>query len=165
MEIEVNQATLEEHPVLQNLARFYIYDLSEFQGRRCPENGLFEDEDYIRFWQHPGHFPFLVRCGGELAGFALVEPGGKASGIDQNLAEFFILRKFRHRGVADSAAISIFERFPGRWEVMALANNPPAVGFWDRLVPALTDGQFERTQEHHSVAMVVYRFSNARRQA
>ena len=69
MNIEITEAKREEQPIIQNLARFYIYDLSEFQDRKCPDNGLFEDEDYRRYWAQPGHFPYVVKCQGELAGF------------------------------------------------------------------------------------------------
>ncbi len=102
MNIEITKATREEQAIIQNLARFYIYDLSEFQERKCPDDGLFEDEDYGRYWTVPGHFPLLVTCRNELAGFVFVEEGGSSTDIDYNIAEFFIVRKFRRKGVARS---------------------------------------------------------------
>lgn len=86
MHIEIIEATKEEQAIIQNLARFYIYDLSEFQARKCPDNGLFEDEDYGRYWTEPGHFPFLVTCQSELVGFVFVEGGGSSASIDYHIA-------------------------------------------------------------------------------
>ncbi len=100
MQIEITEATNDTKPIIQNLARFYIYDLSEFQDRKCPDNGLFEDEDYSRYWTTPGNFPYLVICQHELAGFVFVEEGGSSADIDYHIAEFFIVRKFRRKGVA-----------------------------------------------------------------
>jgi predicted acetyltransferase len=101
--IKINKAKLAEKPILQNLARFYIHDLSQFQKRKCPDNGLFEDEDYIRYWEG-GNSAFLIRCDDELAGFALVDKGGSSEDIDHQIGEFFILRKFRGEGFARKSA-------------------------------------------------------------
>ena len=160
MNIEITEATREEKPIIQNLARFYIYDLSEFQERKCPDNGLFEDEDYIRYWTQPGHFAYLVKCQGELAGFVFIAKGGSSADIEYHIAEFFIVRKFRGKGVAKVVARDMFERFPGKWEVMAIARNTPAIKFWEKTIHEYTQGRYTRSSEFHDCAMEVIRFSN-----
>jgi len=163
MNIEITEATREEQPIIQNLARFYIYDLSEFQQRKCPDDGLFEDEDYGRYWTEPGHFPFLVTCRNELAGFVFVEEGGSSADIDYNIAEFFIVRKFRGKGVARFVARGIFQKFHGNWEVMAIAENTPAIAFWKKTIDESTQGHYTTLSEVHECAMEVMRFSNTRK--
>ncbi len=158
MNIEITEATKEAKPIIQNLARFYIYDLSEFQERKCPDNGLFEDEDYIRYWTKPGHFPYLVTCQDELAGFVFVEEGGSSADIDYHIAEFFIVRKFRGKGVARFVARDMFHRFPGSWEVMAIARNAPAIKFWKKTINEYTQGRYTISSEFHETAMEVIRF-------
>ena len=163
MNIEITEATREEQSIIQNLARFYIYDLSEFQARKCPDDGLFEDEDYSRYWTTPGHFAYLVKCQNELAGFAFVEEGGSSTDIDYNIAEFFIVRKFRGKGVARFVAREIFQRFHGNWEVMAIARNATAIAFWKKTIDEYTQGHYTASSEVHGCAMEVMRFSNTRK--
>jgi predicted acetyltransferase len=160
MNIDIIEATLEHKPIIQNLARFYIYDLSEFQERKCPDNGLFEDEDYIRYWTKKGHFPFLVKYRDELVGFVLIDQGGSSPDIDYNIAEFFILRKFRGREVAKFVAREMFNRFQGNWEVMAISRNFPAVRFWEKTIQEYTNGRCKKSSEFHNCEMEVIRFSN-----
>jgi DNA-binding response OmpR family regulator/predicted acetyltransferase len=165
MDISITEATKEEKSIIQNLARFYIYDLSEFQARKCPDNGLFEDEDYSRYWTQPGHFPYLVRCQDELAGFVFVEEGGSSADIDYHIAEFFIVRKFRGKGVARFVARDIFQRFHGKWEVMAISQNVPAITFWEKIINEYTQGNYARSSEIHGCEMEVFRFPIAESEA
>ncbi len=160
MDTQIFEASKEDKQIIQNLARFYIYDLSEFQGRKCPDNGLFEDEDYTRYWTKAGHFPFLVKCQNELAGFVFVEEGGSSPDIDFHMAEFFIVRKFRGKGVARIVAKEIFQRFSGNWEVMAISHNYLAIKFWENTISEYVQGRFTKSSEFHDTEMEVIRFSN-----
>jgi len=160
LKVEITEATEKEKPIIQNLARFYIYDLSEFQERKCPDNGLFEDEDYIRFWTKPGHYPHLIKCQGELAGFVFVEEGGSSANIDYHISEFFVIRKFRGRGISRFVVSKIFQKFSGNWEVMAISRNAPAIKFWEKTIAEYTQGQYTKSSEFYDTAMEVIRFSN-----
>jgi predicted acetyltransferase len=33
------------------------------------------------------------------------------------MSEFFVLRKYRRQGIGRTAAVELFERFPGPWRV------------------------------------------------
>jgi predicted acetyltransferase len=50
------------------------------------------------------------------------------------MAEFFILRKHRGRGVGRLAAESIFSRQPGIWEVAVARKNAQAREFWRKTI-------------------------------
>lgn len=160
LKVEIRKAGIEDKPIIQNLARFYIHDLSEYQKRKCPDNGLFEDEDYIRYWTEDGFSPYLIKCENELAGFALIDRGGSSEQIDHQIGEFFILRKFRGDGIAYRAAREIFSKHPGNWEVMAIKDNIPAIKFWERTIAEISKGEYRKTSEFHHTDMEVFRFSN-----
>lgn len=160
MDIKIVIASKADKELIQNLARFYVYDLSEFQKRKCPENGLFEDEDYTIYWTEDEYTPFIVKCNQELAGFALVDKGGSSKNIDFHIGEFFIVRKFRRKGVAMTVAKEIFSKHPGNWEVMAISNNLPAIEFWEKCIERYSKGAFSKSLEFHGTEMVVYRFSS-----
>ena len=77
------------------------------------------------------------------------------------MGEFFVLRKFRRRGVGKQAAHRLFARHPGRWEVRELPSNMPAQGFWRRIIADYTQGDFSEAQEWfetYGAEFVVQRF-------
>ena len=77
------------------------------------------------------------------AGFAKVVRETQASRrSDFRMAEFFIAREHRRRGVGRSAVRLILDRFAGRWEIVEYTRNPGAVQFWRRVVAAYTHGDY-----------------------
>ena len=59
------------------------------------------------------------------------------------MAEFFVLRGERRRGIGRAAALALFERFGGRWEVAQLRDNGPARAFWRTVITEYTGGRYE----------------------
>jgi len=49
-----------------------------------------------------------------------------------DVAEFFVLRGLRGRGIGRSAAHALFRAFPAAWEVRVRRTNVAALGFWSR---------------------------------
>src|SRR5690606_11754215 len=103
-----------------------------------------------RYWTEPGRYPFLIRVDRKLAGFVLVRRGtyfpelqAASAELPYMVAEFFILRKYRRRGVGAYAAREVFDRFPGRWEVAEMPENTAAQAFWRRVIGEYTGGRYE----------------------
>ncbi len=130
--IEVLAATPEEQPVLANLLELYVYDFSELLGLEIGEDGRFGYPQLSLYWSEPARYPFLVRVDGELAGFVLVKKGEGVAGrrVVSDVAEFFVLRAYRRRGVGTRVAHDVWRRFPGQWEVRVMEENPSALQFW-----------------------------------
>lgn len=96
--IQLLPATEVDYPVVQNLSGYYIYDFTEYLGWPCPESGRFGGCDAMfAEWQAGKNYPFLIRVDGELAGFAAV--GLETEAQEFSIQEFFIMRKFRRRGI------------------------------------------------------------------
>jgi predicted acetyltransferase len=115
-DVRVSPATAEERPLLERLAQFYIYDFSELD---------------------PDRHPLLIRVGDKIAGFALINTHSHRGGrVERNMAEFFVARKFRRRGVAREAVRQILALYPGRWEVAAAERNATAKAFWPGAIAA-----------------------------
>lgn len=150
MKINIAPATTEQMSVIQNMARFYAYDLSKSCGFyelfdwSFPENGLYEARDFSKYWQ-PNCYPFIIRMDGELAGFALINKIGSAPEVDWNMGEFFIVGKFQGKGIGRQVAFELFNMFPGKWEVMQMPPNLPAIKFWKKVVAEYTSDQFIET--------------------
>lgn len=144
--IELIPATLKKYPIIQNMGRFYVYDMSEYMGSQdgweIPKDGLYECIDFKKYWEVENAFPFLVFYGSELAGFAIIDKKGSDSTIDFNMAQFFILRKFKNKGIGKYVAQECFIRFPGIWEVMVSPGNEGAYRFWRATIKDYTNNNF-----------------------
>jgi predicted acetyltransferase len=134
--VEVIPATPEQAPILANLIELYAHDFSEFHDLDIGEDGRFGYTSLPLYWSEPGRHPFLIRMDGKLAGLALVKRGSRVSGNDAvwDMAEFFVLRGYRRRGVGVRAAHGVLRRFPGLWEVRVMQANVPAQSFWAEAV-------------------------------
>jgi predicted acetyltransferase len=128
--VEVVPATLADKPTILELLQLYMYDFSEFTGTDLADGGRYEHRSFDLYWTDADRHPFLIRADGRLAGMALVW-----SGDPHDMAEFFVLRKYRRTGVGRQAARALFGMFPGEWQVRQMAANTPATAFWRRTIP------------------------------
>ena len=146
MNIELEAAPKSALEVVQNLARFYVYDMSRacghMPGWEVPPDGLYECTDLSRYWTEPNRWPFLIKADGELAGFVLVNKEGSTPDVEWDMGEFFVIAKFQGKGVGRYAALKTFDRFPGTWEVRQMVSNQPAIDFWRRVIESYTHGHF-----------------------
>jgi predicted acetyltransferase len=142
-DIEVTVALAAERPLIEGLFQFYAYDFSELES---PDSADFELEADGRFaaysymdayWREASRAPLIIRRGGRPVGFALIN-AVTHSGLpaDRNMAEFFVMRKHRRRGVASAAVRAILSRYPGRWEIAVAQRNLGARAFWPAAVAA-----------------------------
>jgi predicted acetyltransferase len=122
----------------------YKHDFSEWDGADVDEHGYFGYRYLDHYWTESGRHPFLVRVDRKLGGFALIRERTDA-GTGQaviEMSEFFVLRKYRQRGVGTQIAFQLFDLFPGRWEVAQTAENVTAQRFWRRAIATYTAGNF-----------------------
>ena len=145
MAILVAAARVEERAILENLFELYTYEFSDIVGCDVEDNGRFASRSMALYWQDEWRHPFLFRVAGKLAGFALVHRRSHISGDDDvwDMAEFFVLRKYRHQGVGAGVAARLFELHRGAWEVRQLEANKGATAFWRRAIGDFTGGKFE----------------------
>ena len=150
-------------PIVRRLVQLYIYDLV---GERW---GVEADGTYApprwhrRFWLRDGRHHFIVRVDGRPAGFALVRELPATAGVPtRELAEFFVLRTYRRRGVGTRVARALFARFPGRWELSVLTWNVIARPFWRGVIRRLAVGRaVARSRRQGELTSVVWHFETA----
>ena len=111
------------------------------------EHGSRHEELLARWFRDDRSHPLLILEAGRAAGFALVSrpralPGARET-ADYRLADFFVRRSHRRRGIGQAAASLIFSRFAGRWEIIEAAANGDAVRFWRRTVMEYTHGRYD----------------------
>jgi predicted acetyltransferase len=143
--VQITVAGTEDEGRLKALFELYAYDFSEILGLDVGENGRFEVPPLDAYWMDLRRHAFLIRVDAALAGFALVQERSRLTGAEavNDMAEFFVVRKYRRRGVGEQAAEWLFDRFRGPWEVRQRAENHAATAFWRRAIARYTDGRFD----------------------
>ena len=142
MRVTVHKAKASDLAIVKNLVPYYIYDMSEFMGWATKPDGRHDGCDGIEnYWSDADKQAFILRAGREPAGFVLLLEGGHGTSVDYSFTDFFVLRKFRHRGVGERIAREFFTRFPGRWQVDHLKHNKPAAIFWRKVIGRYTRGK------------------------
>lgn len=134
MQIEVVRAADDDQTVVRRLLQLYHYDFSEFDDCDVNSHGEYLHRYFDEYWMDPDREALLFRVDGAWAGLALL-----FTGEPHDIAEFFVMRKFRRRGVGRYAAARIFERHPGDWTVRQQLANRAATTFWRRAIPYVFD--------------------------
>jgi predicted acetyltransferase len=148
--LQLIEATKEHRNVLRALFDLYAHDFSPMTGADVQADGRYTPNDFLTGWwdAHGEVFhPFLLKVDGQWAGFAWVEEGSyiEPDNDDVNhwlMEEFFIVRKYRGKGVGEWFARALFERFPGTWEVGEMHPNMDAQRFW-RMVIGRYAGEYD----------------------
>jgi predicted acetyltransferase len=135
-DIELIPARAEQEPIVANLLELYGHDFSEFHDLDLASDGRFGYRDLALYWREPNRHPFLVRVDGKWAGLVLVKRGSEISGNETvwDMAEFFVVRGYRRRGIGTELAHQVWRQFPGRWEVRVMPSNHSAYLFWERAI-------------------------------
>ncbi len=145
MKIAIKKVPIEQKQVLRNLMELYQYDFSELSGDDVNEHGLFDYRYLDLYWIEEKREPFIILVDNNIAGFVLVN-GHLVHSTNPNtkaLAEFFILRKYRRRGIGKEVAQQIFSKHTGPWEVTVNDFNTRAFHFWKTTIAAYTKGDYQ----------------------
>ncbi len=150
-EITFSPALIADYPIIQNLARFWAYDMSVYfrddPEWKMPDSGLYEAIDLKKYWDTPDAYPFLIHYRNELTGFVIIDKKGSQAQTDFNMAQFYIVRKFTGQGMGRTVAYRCFAQFPGNWEVMVLPGNEGAYRFWRKILQEYSHGTLQESTQ------------------
>lgn len=147
MLIELDALTEADVGLLDNLAQLYLYDFSEFDMSEVRPDGRFTGWiDWSKLFDEGTHHVYLIKVDSSIAGFLSVcedspafrDPKEKVFWMD----EFFVMRRFRGMRVGERVATTMFERFPGTWEIGQIRSNTGAREFWRRVIGRYAGGDF-----------------------
>lgn len=142
--IKIDEATLEQRPVLKRLMQLYLYEFSEFDNSDINNDGLYEYEYLDHYWIEKDRFPFLFYVDGKIAGFVLVNSHShdNKERNTKSIAEFFVMPKYRKKNIGKNVAFHIFDMFPGNWQVCEMESNITAQKFWRKVIAEYTNDNF-----------------------
>ncbi len=154
--IVVTKETMHEQTVLRNLLKMYCYDWSQYNKLEVNADGDFAFEAHASdYWTKAGYHAFLIAVHERWAGFVLFDNDGFIvhNDCDYSMAEFFILHTYRGNGVGRIVATSLFDSFPGKWEIGCHPKNEASVQFWNNVIQSCATGTIE---VRHSCPEYVY---------
>lgn len=134
MEVELSILQQKDRHILANLYPLYLHDLSEYLEMDVDGEGKFDCSPVDLFWKEKNLYPLLIRANHQIAGFILVSgPPYVKPGCDYCIQEFFILKKYRRKGIGMRAANKAFSLFQGKYCLLVISKNEPALHFWRNL--------------------------------
>ena len=142
-DVVLDQATHADALLLSNLLELYIHDLSEVFPVELGPDGRFGYDRLSLYWSEPDRrWAFLVRRHGRPVGFVLVtRTSSPVVDVDAyDVAEFFVLRRYRRSDVGRRAAFLLWNRFPGAWTVRVAETNTGGLAFWRDVIAEYTSG-------------------------
>lgn len=142
MKLEITEASIDEKSVVQSMMELYQHDFSEFDGGDLNDHGYFGYKYLDHYWTEKDKTPLIVRFVGKLTGFVLVNTHSSSAGARFCIAEFFILRKYRRKGIGKKVAHKVLDMFGPLWEVRQTKENTVAHSFWRSVVDEYTNGDY-----------------------
>lgn len=153
-EVSLQRAGPERARAIANLFQLYVHDFTDFWDTRRVEIG--EDGRFPPFpelesyWRDPDRSAWLIRAGGNVAGFVLLNRHSHSGEtLDHAVGEFFVARHYRREGVGRAAALAVIQDRPGLWELAVARRNTGALAFWRGVAAATATGPVEE-QDHRT---------------
>jgi len=162
MEVKLTQAENNEKHILKSLYSLYLHDLSEFtDGLHLSSDGSFEFDSFDLIWDKEGLIPYFIKNETEIVGFVLLlERPFLTKEYDYCINDFFILRKYRRKGVSKSSFRELVEQKQGKTVFVVLETNQPAVSFWRKTLTGLNLPFVEEKKVIDEEECLIFSFEN-----
>ena len=155
MNIELRQALLEDREILSNLLEKYSYEFSQYDNRDVNKLGLYGYE-YLDcyWWTEEKRWAYFIVVDGHTAGFIMINdyPAAPDRKTDFVISEFFVMYKYRRSGVGKQAFFKVLSLHKGTWQLKRHPKNLPSVHFWQKVVDAFTNGNYEFLESYPNTA-------------
>lgn len=145
MSIEIYRVPYDKKHVIRNLLEIYLYDMSEFDDDEdsldLNEAGVYGYKYLDHYWTDEGRYPYIVTADGKIAGFSLIRTV-ETNPLTFEIAEFFILKKYRKLGMGKLLCSKLFCLHEGNWIINTPIKNQTAQHFWRNTVKHASEGIF-----------------------
>jgi predicted acetyltransferase len=148
MTVTLQPVHKQDEKILYNLYSLYLHDLSKYTDNLdIKPDGSFEIDVFASIWETDGLSPYFLYHEDTLIGFfLLLERPFLKKKNDYSINDIFILNKYRGKGFAIEALKEVFQKHKGKYFIIELASNEPAVQFW-KIVYKKLNIQFEEIEQ------------------
>lgn len=166
MNIEIIKVKEEEKEILARLIELYEYDFSEYENSDVSFLGLYGYKYLDHYWIEKRRFPYFIKVDGKFAGFVMVCDHCHVSDDKDTLfmSEFFVMKKYRRKGIGKYAAKKVIDMHPGKWELTVHPNNKASHIFWEATIKEIVGEDFKKylnlENVYDGVLGVAYTFKN-----
>ena len=145
MEIKLEQVTLEGKDVLQRLLQHYLFEESGTDLNETNSDGTFAYEWFDHYFTDKDRDAYFIKemDNDKLLGFVMVNEHLEILKDGHSIAEFMVIPKYRRRGIGKKAAIHIFEKYKGNWEIKPSYGSEKAYLFWENVIREYTGDRFQ----------------------
>ncbi|MCM3620295.1 GNAT family N-acetyltransferase [Sutcliffiella horikoshii] len=135
MTLSLKEATVKDEQTLTNLYSLYLHDLSAYTDSiKLSEEGTFQFDGIPSFWTTEGIRPYFITFHEEIIGFLLLlERPFLKKDNDYGINDLFILNRFKGKGLGKQAIHLLLQQKKGKYFVIELMENEPAVAFWKNI--------------------------------
>ncbi len=139
MSYTIEKVTFIERSTLERLLELYLYEFSSWENTDVNQHGLYGYPYLDYYFTEPKRFAYFIKVDGNLAGFAMVCDYCYVRNDDAFfMAEFFILKKYRNKGIGKLSAIEVIKKHPGSWELTVHPKNTGSHSFWHSVIQAVS---------------------------
>lgn len=148
--VTLEPASLDQYPMIQNMLRFYVYDVSKECGGDLDKGLLLSDDSFFKSFNFKRYFEddtrrvYLIKVCNNVAGFIMLNQVTTDEDSDWNMGEFFIFGKYQGKGIGKQAGEKIWQLHPGKWEVYVIPENGSALIFWENVISNYTGSNFTK---------------------
>lgn len=130
--VELLHTGAEQAELIRNLYQFYAYESSDWEQEDVEVDGRFyiHEEHLARYWQEPQWSANLILVDGFIAGFLLVERSELPALNALELADLFILKRYRRKGIGRAVVSQVLTSGESDWLVRFYDQDETAQAFW-----------------------------------
>lgn len=132
-------ATAADTDVLFHLMQFYYFEASAWSGEALRADGLYDCDraDVEASLYNDPEWARLLWQGEALVGFVLVDQVEVEGRSVPELADLFVLPKYRRQGIAAQVVAALVRPDTGQWLLATYRKDLDAHAFWSRNLPRM----------------------------
>lgn len=137
--LKIIPATLQDATVLFRLMQLYYFEASAWSDEDILPEGLYDCDyaDVEATLREQSYWARLLWLDGKLCGFVLVDDVDFQGRCIQELADLFVLPKFRGKGIAAAVVTALVTPETGQWLLATFRDDLRAHDFWRRNLPKM----------------------------
>jgi len=165
MTIELIKTDKTQQQIIRQLCELYTYEMTDLADFDINDDGYFGYEGLSSFWKDENKYAYLIYVNKKLAGFVLIQKGSPIDKADTevwDVVEFFIMRKYRRKGIGEYVAQNLWASIRGPWQIRVWDNNKTAHIFWEKTIAGYIKKSVSPkriTYEGHE-GLIIYRFNS-----